>query len=67
MESLDRKIVLALASDSQQSLADLAAQLEIPISTLHQRVKRLESRGVITGYHAKLDKRLLGLKLSALV
>ena len=67
MESLDRKIVLALASDSQQSLADLAAQLEIPISTLHQRVKRLESRGVITGYQAKLDKRLLGLKLSALV
>lgn len=67
MESLDRKIVLALASDSQQSLADLAAQLEIPISTLHQRVKRLESRGVITGYRAKLDKRLLGLKLSALV
>lgn len=67
MESLDRKIVLALAEDSSLSLADLAQQLEIPSSTLHQRIKRLESRGVITGYRATVDKRLVGLKLNALV
>lgn len=67
MESLDRKIVLALASDSSQSLADLAASLGIPSSTLHQRVRRLEARGIITGYRAQLDKRQLGLKLNALV
>lgn len=67
MESLDRKIALELAADSSQSLSDLAAKLEIPSSTLHQRVKRLEARGVITGYRAQLDKRQVGLKLNALV
>lgn len=67
MESLDRKIVMALASDSSQSLSDLANRLEIPSSTLHQRVKRLEARGVISGYQAKLDRRQLGLKLNALI
>lgn len=67
MESLDRKIALALAKDSSLALSDLAIQLEIPSSTLHQRVKKLEARGVIAGYRAQLDKRQVGLKLSALV
>ena len=67
MESLDRKIVLALAKDSSLSLADLAGELSIPSSTLHQRIKRLESKGVITGYRAQVDKKLAGLSLNALV
>lgn len=67
MESLDRKIVLALSEDSSASLNDLAQRLDIPSSTLHQRIKRLENRGVITGYRAVVDQRAVGLKLHALV
>lgn len=67
MESLDRTIVLALAKDSSLSLSDFASQLDVPSSTLHQRVKKLEARGVITGYRAEVDKRQVGLKISALV
>ncbi len=67
MESLDRQIVLALAKDSSLSLTDFAAQLDVPSSTLHQRVKKLEARGVITGYRAEVDKRQLGLKINALI
>ena len=67
MESLDRTIVLALAKESSLSLSDFAAQLDVPSSTLHQRVKKLEARGVITGYRAEVDKRQVGLKISALV
>ena len=67
MESLDRQIVLALAKDSSLSLTDFAAQLDVPRSTLHQRVKKLEARGVITGYRAEVDKRQVGLKINALI
>ncbi|MCF8524660.1 MAG: Lrp/AsnC family transcriptional regulator [Aquiluna sp.] len=67
MESLDRQIVLALAKDSSLSLTDFAAQLDVPSSTLHQRVKKLEARGVITGYRAEVDKRQVGLKINALI
>ena len=67
MESLDRQIVLALAKDSSLSLTDFAAQLDVPSSTLHQRVKKLEAKGVITGYRAELDKRQVGLKINALI
>jgi Lrp/AsnC family leucine-responsive transcriptional regulator len=67
MENLDRTIVLALAKDSSLSLSDFAAQLDVPSSTLHQRVKKLEARGVITGYRAEIDKRQVGLKTNALI
>lgn len=67
MENLDRTIVLALAKDSSLSLSDFAAQLDVPSSTLHQRVKKLETRGVITGYRAEIDKRQVGLKTNALI
>ncbi len=67
MESLDRQIVLALAKDSSLSLTDFATQLDVPSSTLHQRVKKLEARGVITGYRAEVDKRQVGLKINALI
>ena len=37
------------------------------MSAVHQRVRRLEQRGLITGYHAKLDAKALGLPLTAFV
>jgi Lrp/AsnC family leucine-responsive transcriptional regulator len=67
MESLDRRIVSLLAQDSSASINELSAQLDVPSSTLHQRIKRLESRGVIKGYRAVIDQRIAGLGLHALV
>ena len=52
MESLARKIVTLLAQNSNASINELSAELNVPSSTLHQRIKRLETRGVITGYRA---------------
>lgn len=67
MESLDRKIVNHLVADSSASISELSAALGVPTSTLHQRIKRLESKGVITGYHASINQRAVGLALHALV
>jgi Lrp/AsnC family leucine-responsive transcriptional regulator len=67
MDSLDRRILSELASDSSASIGELAETLEVPSSTLHQRIKRLESRGVITGYRATINQREAGLTLHALV
>ena len=37
------------------------------MSAVHQRVRRLEQRGLITGYRATLDATVLGLPLTAFV
>jgi Lrp/AsnC family leucine-responsive transcriptional regulator len=67
MDSLDRRILSQLASDSSASIGELSETLDVPSSTLHQRIKRLEARGVITGYRATVNQREAGLTLHALV
>lgn len=67
MEELDRQIVRLLAADGRMSFTDLARQTGLSTSAVHQRVKRLEQRGVITGYGASVDARAVGLPLTAFV
>ncbi|HIV56951.1 MAG TPA: Lrp/AsnC family transcriptional regulator [Candidatus Stackebrandtia faecavium] len=67
MEDLDIAIVSALCADGRMSFTDLAAEVGLSTSAVHQRVKRLEERGVITGYSANVDFQALGLSLVAFV
>lgn len=66
-DDTDRLIIRQLAADGRMSYADLAREAGLSTSAVHQRVRRLEQRGVITGYGARFDERLLGLPLTALV
>ncbi len=67
MEDTDRQIIALLSTDGRMSLADIARETGLSTSTLHQRVRRLEQRGLITGYRAELDYRAIGLPLTAFV
>lgn len=65
MEDLDRRIVDLLTGDGRMSYTDLGKALGMSTSAVHQRVRRLEERGVITGYTTKVDHRALGRELTA--
>jgi len=67
MEALDKKILSLLALDSERSLQDIASELGIPASTLHQKIKKLEARGLILGYQARIDLRAVGLRTTSFV
>ncbi|MFG2041961.1 Lrp/AsnC family transcriptional regulator [Dactylosporangium sp. NPDC048998] len=67
MEETDRAIVAALAVDGRLSYTDLAERVGLSVSAVHQRVRRLEQRGVIKGYTARVDHDALGLALTAFV
>jgi Lrp/AsnC family leucine-responsive transcriptional regulator len=67
VEETDEAIVTALARDGRLSYTDLAERVGLSVSAVHQRVRRLEQRGVIKGYAARLDYEALGLPLSAFV
>lgn len=67
MEDTDRQIIDLLCRDGRMSLADIARETGLSTSALHQRVRRLEQRGLITGYRAELDYRAVGLPLTAFV
>lgn len=67
MEEVDRLICELLASDGRMSFTDLGRKTGLSTSAVHQRVKRLEKRGVIRGYGATIDFRQVGLPLTAFI
>lgn len=67
MEETDRAIVAALTVDGRLSFTDLAEKVGLSVSAAHQRVRRLEQRGVLKGYTARVDYPALELSLTAFV
>ena len=67
MEETDRLILALLSADGRMSYTDLGKATGLSTSAVHQRVKRLESRGLIKGYGASVDHEMLGLPLTAFV
>lgn len=67
VEEIDRLIVSLLARDGRMSFTELARQTGLSVSATHQRVRRLERRGVITGYSAVINPGDVGLPLTAFV
>ena len=56
-----------LIADGRATLAHLAAAAGLSVSAVQSRVRRLEARGVVTGYQAKIDPEMVGHQLSAFV
>jgi Lrp/AsnC family transcriptional regulator, leucine-responsive regulatory protein len=67
LEAIDRAIARELADDGRCSFTDLAERVGLSVSAVHQRVRRLEQRGVIRGYSARLDAEAVGFPLTALI
>jgi Lrp/AsnC family leucine-responsive transcriptional regulator len=67
LEAVDRRICQLLAADGRMSFTDLGKATGLSTSAVHQRVKRLEQRGVIRGYTAIVDYRAVGLPLTAFI
>ncbi|NUT53379.1 MAG: Lrp/AsnC family transcriptional regulator [Saccharothrix sp.] len=67
MEPIDRAILRELAADGRCSFTDLAERVGLSVSAVHQRVRRLEQRGVVRGYAARLDGDEIGLPLTAFI
>jgi DNA-binding Lrp family transcriptional regulator len=66
-DDLDRRIIELLCTSSQGSFRQIAKQLGVHPTTLIQRVKALESKGVIRGYRAKIDLMSMGFDYMGVV
>jgi Lrp/AsnC family transcriptional regulator, leucine-responsive regulatory protein len=67
LEPIDRAIARELSADGRCSFTDLAERVGLSVSAVHQRVRRLEHRGVIRGYSARLNVDAVGLPLTAFI
>jgi Lrp/AsnC family leucine-responsive transcriptional regulator len=67
LDALDRKILRTLQRQGRASNIDLAAEVHLSAPQCFRRVRSLEERGVIRGYHAAVDPAAVGLEVTAYV
>jgi Lrp/AsnC family leucine-responsive transcriptional regulator len=67
LDEIDCKIVRILLENGNTSKAELARSVGLTPTAVFERMRKLEDRGVITGYSVRLDPRVLGLDILAYV
>ena len=67
MDDKDRRIISELQGEGRLSNAELADRVGLSPSPCLRRVKLLESRGVIAGYRAIINREAVGLALTVFV
>lgn len=60
-------ILNELRKNSKASSRSLAKKVGLPISTVYRRIKDMEKKGIITGYHASVDFEKVGKPVGALI
>ena len=66
-DAIDAAIVREVSLDARATLADLSGAVGLSVSAVQARLRRLETRGVITGYRALVDAEAVGKPLAAFV
>jgi DNA-binding Lrp family transcriptional regulator len=64
LDEIDWRILAELQADGRITNVELAKRVGISPPPCLRRVRQLEEQGVITGYHAQLDARLLGFEVT---
>jgi Lrp/AsnC family leucine-responsive transcriptional regulator len=67
LDAIDRRILAALQRDARLTNVQLAEEVGLSPSPCLRRVKLLEEAGILTGYHASLDRAEVGLGLMVFV
>lgn len=66
-DPIDARLIREVSLQARATLSDLSAAIGLSVSATQARLRRLEKRGVITGYQAKLDPEAVGKPLSAFI
>jgi Lrp/AsnC family leucine-responsive transcriptional regulator len=61
----DAKVLRILQQQGRRSYADLGTDLGMAAPSVHERVKKLEAKGVLRGYAADVDPAAVGLSVLA--
>ena len=66
LDDIDRILLRELVADGRATLSELASSAGLSVSAVQSRVRKLESRGVVSGYAARIDPEAVGHLLTPL-
>ena len=67
MNGKDEKILRILKENARASCKEISRKTGLPITTVHNRIKKLEESGVTRGYEAVIDAAQMGYTIMAFV
>ncbi|WP_055447567.1 Lrp/AsnC ligand binding domain-containing protein [Lacinutrix mariniflava] len=67
IDGIDKKILRALMADARTSVLEIARQVGISGAAIHQRLKKLEKSGLITGSKFIINPKVLGYTTMAFI
>ncbi len=67
LDEVDVQILTCLQRNARISNADIARELNMAPSAVLERIRKLELRGVISGYEARIAPKAIGLRLTAFI
>lgn len=67
LDDVDVKILSILQVYGRRHLAEIGKEVELSPPAVMERIKKLEARGVIKGYHAILDAKKVGKDITAFI
>ena len=67
IDNLDRRIIGELLADGRLAIAEVGRRINLSPPAVAERIQRLETSGVITGYRAILNPQAVGYALTAIV
>ena len=67
MDHIDTRILRCLTQDARMNASQISAKVNLSVSAVIERMKKLESSGLIRGYTAVIDERLAGYDVQALI
>ena len=67
IDGIDKRIILELSNNSRTPILEISRKIGISGAAIHQRIRKLEDSGLISGHHLKLNPKVLGYSTLAFV
>jgi len=67
MDKLDKDIIKSLNENGRKSMRTISREIKVSLSTVANRLKRMENEGTIEGYIPVINREKVGLDLTAVI
>ena len=67
MDEINKAILAQLIKNSRSTASEISKQVNLSVPAVAERIRKMETSGMINGYTVKLDRQQLGLQLIAFI
>ena len=67
MDEINKALLAQLIKNSRSTASEISKHVNLSVPAVAERIRKMETSGMINGYTVKLDRKQLGLQLTAFI